>query len=38
MKKLLVGPVVLSVFLTGCTVDADSLGADVYDTTQLNSR
>ncbi|KAA6208245.1 glycine zipper 2TM domain-containing protein [Avibacterium paragallinarum] len=38
MKKLFITPLAISALLTGCAVDADSLGADVYDTTQLNSR
>lgn len=39
MKKLLLSGLVSSLILTGCaTVTSDDLGADVYDTTQLNTQ
>ena len=39
MKKLLLAGLISSLILTGCaTVTSDDLGADVYDTTQLNTQ
>lgn len=37
-KQLLLGGLTVSLLLTGCAVDSESLGADVYDTTQLNTK
>lgn len=38
VKKIVLGIIVSSTLLSGCNVNTDHLGADVYETNQLNSK
>lgn len=38
MKKMLLSLAIGSMLMTGCAVNTDDLGADVYDASQLNSK